>query len=63
MQCNICQELTKARERLEKATAESTDMVFDSAVTAIANGLDLVVNEGKETIQEGEETETLTVST
>lgn len=57
------QELSKARDRLEKATAESTEMVFDSAVTALAKGLDKVVNEGKDTIPEGEDTEKFTVST
>lgn len=57
------QELSKARDRLEKATAESTEMVFDSAVTALAKGLDKVVNEGKDAIPEGEDTEKFTVST
>lgn len=57
------QELSKARDRLEKATAESTEMVFDSAVTALAKGLDKVVNEGKDTIPEGEDTEKFLVST
>eukprot|EP00752_Nemacystus_decipiens_P010935 g9718.t1 len=57
------EELSKARDRLEKATAESTEMVFDSAVTALAKGLDKVVNEGKDTIPEGEDTEKFTVST
>lgn len=59
----LLQELSKARDRLEKATAESTEMMFDSAVTALAKGLDKVVNEGKDIIPEGEETEKFVVST
>lgn len=47
---------------LEEATAKSTEMVFDSAVTALAKGLDTVIS-GKDAIKEGEETETLQVST
>ncbi|CAN0020439.1 unnamed protein product, partial [Hapterophycus canaliculatus] len=57
------QELAKARDRLEKATAESTEMVFDSAVAAMAKGLDKALNEGKDAIPEGEETEKFQVST
>ncbi|CAM9092701.1 unnamed protein product [Pylaiella littoralis] len=56
-------ELTKARERLEKATTESTEKVFDSAVTAMLTGLDKAVNEGKDAIPEGEETERFQIST
>lgn len=56
------QQLSKARERLEKATAESTELVFDSAVTALAKRLDTVIM-GKDAIKEGEEVETLQVST
>lgn len=59
----LFQELSKARDRLEKATAESTEMVFDSAVTAMAKGLDKALNEGKDAIREGEETEKFQVST
>ncbi|CAM9137694.1 unnamed protein product [Scytosiphon promiscuus] len=56
-------ELAKARDRLEKATAESTEMMFDSAVAAMAKGLDKALNEGKDAIPEGEETEKFQVST
>lgn len=56
------QQLTKARAKLEKATAESTELVFDSAVTALAKGLDTVIM-GKDALTEDEETETLQVST
>ncbi|CAM9761315.1 unnamed protein product [Ectocarpus sp. 12 AP-2014] len=56
-------ELSKARAKLEKATAESTEMVLDSAAAALAKGIDKVVNEGKDAIPEGEETEKFQVST
>ncbi|CAM9092949.1 unnamed protein product [Ectocarpus sp. 4 AP-2014] len=56
-------ELSKARAKLEKATTESTEMVLDSAAAALAKGIDKVVNEGKDAIPEGEETEKFQVST
>lgn len=56
------QELAKARARLEKATTESTELVFDYAARALAKGLDKVIT-GEDAIKEGEESETLQVST
>ncbi|CAM9888083.1 unnamed protein product [Discosporangium mesarthrocarpum] len=56
----VAQELSKARDRLEKATAVTTGRLFDNAVDAMVAGLDSI---GGSRFEEGEETETLTVST